>query len=119
MNRRYSENQLNFARKLRREDTKAEETLWNSLKASQLNGLKFRRQVPIGIYVVDFLCVSKRVIIELDGAVHDKPEQILHDELRDKWLKAQKYNILRINNDLIIGGGNIPLEMIKNFVASL
>ena len=119
MPKRYSQNQLTFARKLRREDTVAEEMLWNSLKASQLDGLKFRRQVPIGVYVIDFLCVKLNFIIELDGAVHDAPEQIAHDIKRDAWLKSKGYEILRIHNDLIIAGGNISLNMIRDVVAKL
>jgi very-short-patch-repair endonuclease len=119
MPKRYSQNQLTFARKLRREDTRAEEILWNSLKASQLDGLKFRRQVPIGVYVVDFLCVKLNFIVELDGAVHDALEQIAHDIKRDAWLKSKGYEILRIHNDLIICGGNIPLNMIKDAVLKL
>ncbi len=118
MTKRYSENQLAFARKLRREDTKAEEILWNSLKSSQLDGLKFRRQVPIGIYVVDFLCIRHRLIIELDGVVHEAPEQITHDARRDAWLRIKGYTILRIHNDLVIAGGNIPLEMIRKAIPS-
>jgi very-short-patch-repair endonuclease len=119
MPKRYSQNQLTFARKLRREDTRSEEILWNSLKASQLDGLKFRRQVPIGIYVVDFLCVKLKFIVELDGVVHEAPEQIAHDIKRDAWLKSKGYKILRIHNDLIIGGGNISLNMIRDVVLKL
>ncbi len=119
MPKRYSQNQLTFARKLRREDTFAEEILWNSLKASQLDGLKFRRQVPIGVYVVDFLCVKFKFIVELDGVVHETPEQIVHDKHRDAWLASKGYEILRIHNDLIIGGGNIPLDMIRDVVSKL
>ncbi len=119
MPKRYPEDQLSFARKLRREDTRAEELLWNSLRKSQLEGLKFRRQVPIGPYIVDFLCIAHRLIVELDGVVHLRPEQVLHDTKRDQWLRSQGYTVLRISNDLVISGGNIPLEQIRQAVAGL
>ena len=71
---RVSENRTAFARKLRREMTQAEAMLWRSLRGVALDGLKFRRQVPIGRYVVDFLCVKHRLAVELDGAPHDRDE---------------------------------------------
>ncbi|MFO1102824.1 MAG: DUF559 domain-containing protein [Methylocystis sp.] len=113
---RVSKSQTDFARKLRRNMTIAEEILWRSLRRSGLDGLKFRRQVPIGRYVVDFLCVEHRLIVELDGPPHDKDEQRLHDAARDEWLRAQGYRMLRFQNDLVIGGGNIPLDRIREAI---
>ena len=72
---RVSENHTAFARKLRREMTQAEAMLWRSLRGGGLDGLKFRGQVPIGCYVVDFLCIRHRLVVELDGAPHDRDEQ--------------------------------------------
>ncbi|MGA8172400.1 MAG: DUF559 domain-containing protein [Methylocystis sp.] len=114
---RVSENQTAFARKLRRDMTVAEAMLWRSLRASALDGLKFRRQVPIGRYVADFLCVEHRLVVELDGAPHDREEQRMHDAARDAWLREHGYRILRLSNDLVIGGGNIPLDAIRAAVA--
>jgi very-short-patch-repair endonuclease len=102
-----------FARKLRREMTRAETMLWGSLRGGALDGLKFRRQVPIGRYVVDFLCVDLRLAVELDGAPHDREEQKAHDAARDEWLRGHGYRVLRLRNELVIGGGNIPLDMIR------
>ena len=83
MPERVSKRQTAFARSLRRSMTVAEEIMWRSLRGSSLDGLKFRRQVPIGRYVVDFLCVEHRLIVELDGAPHEREEQIRHDAARD------------------------------------
>jgi very-short-patch-repair endonuclease len=104
---RIPEEHLAFARQLRRRMTVAEEVLWRSLRGSGFDGLKFRRQVPIGRYVVDFLCLQHRLIIELDGAPHEKEAQKYRDAIRDTYLRAQGYRILRLPNDLVIGGGGL------------
>ncbi|MBM3550290.1 MAG: endonuclease domain-containing protein [Alphaproteobacteria bacterium] len=108
-----SKSQTDFARKLRRNMTVAEEILWRSLRGSGLDGLKFRRQVPIGKYVVDFLCIEHRLVVELDGLPHDKDDQKQHDAVRDAWLRGQGYRVLRFDNETVIGGGNIPLDRIR------
>ena len=92
--------------------THAETLLWNALRRNGLSGFHFRRQVPIGRYVVDFLCATERLVVELDGAPHESEAQQAHDRARDGWLRSQGYTILRLPNDLVIGGGNIPLDMI-------
>ena len=114
--KRYPTDQLTFARKLRRDMTNTEAALWRCLRASSLDDLKFRRQVPIGAYVVDFLCVQHRLIVELDGRPHDRPEQKQYDVERDRWLTAQGYKILRMPNDTVMGGGNMVFEKIKTML---
>ena len=114
---RVSENHTAFARKLRRDMTQAEAMLWRSLRGGGLDGLKFRRQVPIGRYVVDFLCIRHRLAVELDGAPHDRDEQKARDASRDAWLREHGYRLLRLRNELVIGGGNIPLDMIRAAIA--
>jgi len=71
----------NMARNLRKNSTDAENLLWRHLRAGRLEGLKFRRQQPIGNYIVDFVCFEKRVIIEVDGGQHGTEK----DSKRDKW----------------------------------
>ena len=93
--------------------TNAEAILWRSLRGSAFMGLKFRRQVPIGKYVVDFLCIEHNLIVELDGAPHDEQSQKQYDARRDAELIAQGYKVLRFPNDLIIGGGDIVLDHIR------
>ena len=99
--------------------TNAEEILWRSLRGSALDGLKFRRQVPIGNYVADFICVEHRLIVELDGRPHESEAQRRHDAARDQWLRDHGYHVLRLANDLVIGGGNIPLERIREAVRAI
>jgi len=86
--------------KLRNNTTKAEKVLWEMIRKKKL-GFKFRRQFQIGFYIVDFYCHELKLIIELDGSIHDEVFQEKHDHKRDAWLKSQEYIILRFqNNDL-------------------
>ncbi len=89
------------ARSLRKNTTGAERILWGALKQKQVNGCRFRRQHPMGVYIVDFICLESRLIIELDGGQHGFPEQHAHDERRDVWLEAQGYHVARFWNDVI------------------
>lgn len=88
------------ARQLRNNMTDAERHLWQRLRSKQLNGHKFRRQFPIGNYIVDFVCLDKRIIIELDGGQHAENQN--YDQIKDLWLKEQDFHILRFwNNDVL------------------
>ena len=78
--------------------TEAERKLWRALRGRQLEGQRFRRQHPIGIYVADFVCLEKRLVIEVDGGHHGEPEQIAHDARRTQWLEAEGYRIIRVWN---------------------
>ena len=84
------------ARKLRRELSLPEVLLWDCLRKHGVAGLRFRRQHPIGPYVLDFYCASARLAIEVDGAHHDLPGQICHDTRRDTWLVGQGIRVMRI-----------------------
>lgn len=87
------------ARTLRNNLTDTERCLWSRLKRKQINGHKFRRQFPLGPYIVDFVCLEARLIIEVDGGQH--AEQTQKDELRDKWLISQNFHVLRFwDNDV-------------------
>ena len=81
--------------------TDEEKTLWFHLRARRFSGFKFRRQVPINKYIVDFICFSKKLIIELDGSQHLDENNKLNDKLRDEFFNAQGYNILRFYNNQI------------------
>jgi adenine-specific DNA-methyltransferase len=87
------------ARDLRARQTPAEEILWARLRGRRLAGLKFRRQHPIGPFVVDFCCPDRRLVIELDGAVHILPGQRQRDAEREALLAAAGYTILRFSNN--------------------
>ena len=84
---------LNNAKTLRSKQTEAEQRLWYHLRAHRFLGLKFRRKKPMGRYIVDFVCLEQRLIIELDGGQH--VEQIASDQHRDAWLRSQGYTVLR------------------------
>jgi very-short-patch-repair endonuclease len=86
-----------FARSLRGNMTDAERKLWQRLRAHRFNNASFRRQLPIGPYVVDFACLQARLIVEVDGGQHGMES----DAVRDAWLMRQTFRVLRFwNNDV-------------------
>lgn len=90
-----------LARNLRKNMTPQEAKLWNLLKNRQLNGLKFVRQYPIGSYIVDFVCRTKYLVIEIDGGQHNHPENISDDNIRTKFIESKGYNVIRFWNNEI------------------
>jgi very-short-patch-repair endonuclease len=92
-------NTIRFAQQLRRNMTDAERTLWQHLRQRQVEGIKFRRQAPIGKYIVDFVCHQVKVIIELDGGQHNDEKNIQYDEARSQWLNSQGYFVQRYWNN--------------------
>jgi very-short-patch-repair endonuclease len=101
------------AKRLRRIATPAEEALWEHLRDRKLLGLKFRRQVPIGPYVADFYCYELRLVLELDGPVHEGDSQISHDVNRDANLEALGFRVLRFTNREIHAHLESVLETIR------
>src|SRR5271154_6471755 len=88
------------ARALRQAPTEAETRLWSRLRNRQLDGFRFRRQQPIGAFIVDFFCPAAALIIEVDGGQHD--DHAASDEARTRWLEARSYRVLRFwNNDVL------------------
>ena len=100
--------QLEFARNLRHEQTDCENLLWSRLRAHRLFGLKFRRQQPVGRYVVDFPCPERKLIVELDGGQH--MDRAGHDVERDAWLKSEGYVVLRYWNNEVMANLDGVLE---------
>jgi very-short-patch-repair endonuclease len=86
---------LKFAKKLRKDMTEAEGKLWSALRSRRFENFKFRRQVPIGKYIVDFVCQNCKLIVEVDGLQHQGSE---HDRVRDAWLISVGYRVLRFWN---------------------
>src|SRR5712691_12655879 len=86
------------AKSLRRTMTRAETLLWRYLKAHHVDGLGFRRQVPMRGYIADFVCNSARLVVELDGETHDFVSRIERDRMRDAWFESQGYVVLRFTN---------------------
>ena len=89
------------ARQLRKDSTQAELTLWRHVRGRQLAGWKFRRQVPLGQYIVDFVCFERRLIVELDGGHHQ--DQAVYDNHRTEWLESQGFRVLRFWNNEVLG----------------
>lgn len=72
--------------------------LWNKLRAGRFHGYKFRRQVPLGPYIADFLCAEAQLIIEIDGDSHYEPGAKEHDQKRDEFFRSHQFRILRFGN---------------------
>jgi very-short-patch-repair endonuclease len=99
------------ARVLRKNPTEAERTLWKHLRLRQLEGQKFRRQQPLGLYIVDFICIEKRLIVELDGGQH--LEQVASDAERTAWLERQGFRVLRFWNHEVLKDIDAVIDVIR------
>ncbi len=96
---------------LRSNQTEAEERLWYHLRAHRFMDLKFKRQKPIGRYIVDFVCLEQRLIVEIDGGQH--AEQKSYDDLRTEWLNQQGFKVLRFWNNEVMHQLENVLEKIR------
>jgi len=101
-----------IAKQLRKNFTDTEKLLWRHLRVKQVEGCKFRRQEPIGSYVVDFVCHEKRIVIEVDGGQHSIERE--RDNERDKWLKGQGYKVLRFWNNEVLANIEGVLGVIQH-----
>ncbi len=108
---RESKNMKSLARTLRRQATDAEHLLWKHLRGRRLAGYKFRRQVVIEPYIVDFVCFETKLIVEADGGQHI--EQMQYDEKRTAILQSLGYEVMRFWNNEILGNVNAVLEQIQ------
>jgi adenine-specific DNA-methyltransferase len=100
-----------FARTLRKEATVPERILWSKLRGRQFLGFRFRRQRPIGPYICDFVCLSEKVIVEVDGSQHVK--QSNYDHRRDAFLRASGFRVLRFWNGDVVERLETVLETIR------
>ncbi len=107
----------NFQKALRDRSTPAEIRLWYLLRNRRLQGLKFRRQVPIGKYIADFVCHEKRLIIECDGGGHNESQQMDRDAVRTYFLSGAGYRVIRFWNDEILQGTERVLESILEMLS--
>ena len=93
---------LDIKRRLRSNMTGPETRLWSALRARQLQGMKFRRQHGIGPYIVDFYCPEQSLVIEIDDDSHANADQIVRDQLRDKYFQSLGLRVIRyFNNDIV------------------
>ena len=104
-----------FARQLRRSMTDAESTLWYHLRARRLLGLKFRREVPVGPYVVDFACLERSLVVEVDGGQHNGCRA---DVVRDRFLAGLGFTVLRFWNNEVLFGREVVLQLIADAAAA-
>jgi len=100
------------ARALRGAQTEVERRLWQRLRARQLNGVKFRRQHPIGSYIADFFCLDARLVIELDGSQHGEVHERQADERRTQFFESRNYRVLRFWNEEVLTNIDGVLETI-------
>jgi very-short-patch-repair endonuclease len=105
--------QAGLARQLRRSQTDAERALWARLRNKQLESVKFRRQQPLGTYIVDFLSFERKIVVEVDGGQHNEREARERDQQRAAWLKERGYQVLRFwNNEVLVNMEGV-LEKIR------
>ena len=108
-------NKITIAKKLRINSTDTEKYLWKYLRGKQLTGFKFRRQHPVGKYIVDFVNLERKIIIEVDGGQHSENKK---DKLRDKWLKEKGYEVLRFWDNEVFTNVEGVLEVIRENILS-
>lgn len=102
------------ARNLRKNMTEQERKLWQFLRKKSIDGLKFRRQYPIGNYIVDFICNEKKLIIEVDGGQHNEAQNIAYDKERTEFLENKGYKIIRFwNSDIDNNIEGVYQEILK------
>ncbi len=105
---------LIHAKAMRAGQTPAEQSLWYQLRAHRFMGLKFKRQKPIGPYIVDFVCLERGMIIEVDGGQHG--DHVAYDQRRDQWLASQGLTVLRFWNHDVLNRMDMVLERIRQAV---
>ncbi len=101
-----------YAKENRYQPTVAEALLWDSLKNKQLSGYKFRRQHPVGYYIVDFYCLQKRLVIEIDGGYHFTPKQQIYDAHRTAEINLMGISVIRFTNQEVMNDLPRVLEKI-------
>ena len=102
-----------FAKQMRNKPTEAEALLWNVLSGKKLDGFKFRRQHIIGDFIVDFICLKTNLIIEIDGLIHQLPENKTSDKERTKWLEEEGYRVIRFSNKEVLSNLDLVLKGIE------
>jgi len=104
---------LRLARAQRANAVQAEALIWRAVRDRRCEGAKFRRQVALGAFIVDFVCFDRRLIVEIDGPTHDSAEWQAKDSERDAWLGAQGFRMLRLSNELVIASTELAVARIR------
>ncbi len=102
-----------FAKHNRQNPTEAEEKLWQLVRNRNIDGAKFRRQHPIAGFIPDFVCLEKKLIIEIDGRYHNEEEQIKYDNARTEWLNEHQYQLLRFTNEDVLDSNEKTIQKIQ------
>jgi very-short-patch-repair endonuclease len=113
-----SKQQRGRAKQLRQAMTRAEMLLWRYVKANRIDGLGFRRQVPIKNYIADFVCFSAKLVIELDGESRDFEERQKSDQSRDAFFESEGLQALRFTNEQVLSNLEGVIEIIRQTAAS-
>jgi very-short-patch-repair endonuclease len=113
-----SPRQRNRAKQLRQAMTRAETLLWRYVKADRIDGLGFRRQVPIQNYIADFICMSAKIVVELDGESHDFEERQTADQNRDAFFVSERFQVLRFTNEQLMANLEGVVETIRQTAAN-
>jgi len=106
-----------YALELRKPLTKAENILWQKLRNRKINGFKFRRQHPINRFIADFYCHEAKLIIELDGCIHDLPEIQERDRIKQDYIESKGLKMLRFKNEEVLFSIDVVLSKIKSELA--
>jgi 5-methyltetrahydrofolate--homocysteine methyltransferase len=101
-----------FALKNRNQPTQSESVLWEMVKSKKLEDYKFRRQHIIGNYITDLICLDKKLVIEIDGLIHQLPENIAADEERTTWLENKGFKVIRFTNEVVLNNADEVLNLI-------
>ncbi|MBQ8676311.1 MAG: endonuclease domain-containing protein [Bacteroidaceae bacterium] len=104
-----------YAYRMRINPTEAESILWQQLRGKAL-GQPFRRQHIIGPFIADFICVPRKLILEIDGGYHQLPDQQISDEERTQWLEAKGYKVIRFTNEEVIADIDSVINTIKTLL---
>jgi very-short-patch-repair endonuclease len=112
-----SPRQRSRAKQLRQAMTRAETLRWRHLKADRIDGLGFRRQVPIQNYIADFICMSAKIVVELDGESHDFEERQRADQNRDAFFVSEGFQVLRFTNEQVMSNLEGVVETIRQTAA--
>lgn len=108
-----------YAQEMRRNPTESEKTLWEILRKFRHKGYIFRRQHPVDIFIADFYCHKLKLIIEVDGDVHDSDQAMEYDDGRSAELEKYGLNIIRFTNDQVLKETDSVTFQIQNYIARL
>jgi very-short-patch-repair endonuclease len=109
---------LSFRRQQRREPSRIERVLWECLRDRRFMNLKFKRQVSVGPYVVDFWCEAHQLVVEADGPMHDDPARKVADERRDLWMRERGLRVVRLRQDEVLMATGKALQQVAETIGA-